>query len=208
MFMSGADPTAELLYHVELAASMTSVALWQTWTWLTLLTCGLAGALPRPGYDRESAMFLGSIAVGQILALDSVLIGFTIAGEPRVGVDDPDSPYLPVLVALVAWLVHLPMGLWVPRLGIRGLESLGRLDGAAKRTGAGAMMSCEYLRRYGRPHPRLPPRCGGEGEPSGKLTVCSPSPSQGGGGRGVGAPQQRYRAIVSRRRPASGSPAA
>ena len=33
-----------------------------------------------------------------IFAIDRILIGFAIAADLRVGVDDPDSPYLPVLV--------------------------------------------------------------------------------------------------------------
>ncbi len=92
------------------------------WSGLALLTCSLVGALVRLRLDRESTVFLGSIAVGLILLLDSVLIGFKIASELRVGVDDPDSPYLPVLMAVVAWLVHLPMGCWALRLGVKALE--------------------------------------------------------------------------------------
>ena len=83
----------------------------------------MVGALLRLRYDRESAIVLGSIAAGLIFAIDSILIGFAIAADLRVGVDDPDSPYLPVLVAVVAWLVHLPMGYWAVRLGIKALES-------------------------------------------------------------------------------------
>jgi len=62
--------------------------------------------------------------------LDSILIGFKIAGELRVGVDDPDPPYLPFLVAAVCWLVHLPLGLWMLRLAIRAREALATRQAA------------------------------------------------------------------------------
>ena len=92
------------------------------WSGVALLVCALVGVLLRLRFDRESVIFIGSIAVGLTLVLDSVVIGFDIARDLRVGVDDPDSPYLPVLVAFVAWLVYLPMGLWLLRLGIKALE--------------------------------------------------------------------------------------
>ena len=87
------------------------------------LLCGLVGALMWLRTDRDSAIFFGSVAAGLILMLDSIVIGFDIARDLRVGVDDPDSPDLPVLVAAVAWLVHLPIGLWIVRLSVKALEA-------------------------------------------------------------------------------------
>ena len=113
-------------FLIEVAVSIVYAfaSLVLDWSGVALLVCGLAGALLRWRYDRESAIFLGGIAVGLIFLLDTVLIGFRIGSELRVGVDDPDSPYLPVLVAVVAWLVHLPMGYWAVRLGIKATEQL------------------------------------------------------------------------------------
>lgn len=111
-----------LVIEVGVSVVYAFASLVVGWSGVALLIRGLVGALLRLRYDRESTIFLGGIAVGLILALDSVLIGFEIGGQLRFGVDDPDEPYLAVLVPLVAWLVHLPMGLWVLRLGIKASE--------------------------------------------------------------------------------------
>ena len=112
----------DFLIEVAVSIVYAFASLVIGWSGVALVLCGLAGALPRLRFDRESAIFLGWIVVGLIFLVDSVLIGFTIGSEMRVGVDDPDSPYLPGLVAVVAWLVHLPMGYWAVRLGIKALE--------------------------------------------------------------------------------------
>ena len=103
------------------------------WSGVALLVCGLVGAVMRLRTDGEDAVFFGGVAAGLILLLDSIVIGFDIARDLRVGVDDPDSPYLPVLVAVVAWLVHLPIGLWIVRLSIKALEA--RAARTARRSG-------------------------------------------------------------------------
>jgi len=115
---------------VSIAYAFASLVI--EWSGVALVVCGLVGALLRLRYDRESAIILGSLAAGLIFAIDSVLIGFSIAADLRVGVDDPDSPYLPVLVA---WLVHLPMGYWAVRLGIKALEAW--VTRKARRNGQG-----------------------------------------------------------------------
>src|SRR5688572_29567827 len=111
-------------FVLEVAVSVVYafVALVISWSGVALVICGLVGALFRRRFDRESAIFIGRIAAGLILVLDSILIGFEIARDLRVGVDDPDSPYLPMLAAVVTWLVHLPMGYWAVRLGTKALE--------------------------------------------------------------------------------------
>jgi hypothetical protein len=121
---------------VSIAYAFASLMI--EWSGVALVVCGLAGALLRLRYDRESAIILGSLAAGLIFAIDSVLIGFAIAADLRVGVDDPDSPYLPVLVAVVAWLVHLPMGYWAVRLGIKALEAWVTRRARRKGQGEGA----------------------------------------------------------------------
>lgn len=112
-------------FFVELVVSIVYafVNLVIGWSGVALLLCGFVGVLMRLRTDREDAIFLGSIAAGLILLLDSIAIGFDIARDLQVGVDDPDSPYLPVLVAAVAWLVHLPIGIWIVRLSVRALEA-------------------------------------------------------------------------------------
>ena len=124
-----------LYFLIEVAVSIVYAfaSLVLDWSGVALVICGLTGALLRRRFDRESVIFIGSIAVGLIFLLDSVLIGFKIGSELRVGVDDPDSPYLPVLVAFVAWLVHLPMGYWAVRLGIKATELIEMRS--AQRTG-------------------------------------------------------------------------
>lgn len=113
-----------MMFVIEVAVSViyAFATLVIGWSGVALLLCAVVGALLRLRFDRASVCFVGGIAVGVILLVDSVLIGSTIGSEMRVGVDDPDPPYLPVLVAVVAWLVHLPMGLWVLRLGTRAIE--------------------------------------------------------------------------------------
>ena len=113
-----------LYFLIEVAVSIVYAfaSLVIGWSGVALVLCGLAGALLRLRFDRESAIVLGSMAGGLIFLFDSVLIGFKIGSAMRIGVDDPDSPYWPVLVAVVAWLVHLPMGYWAVRLGIKTLE--------------------------------------------------------------------------------------
>ena len=114
-----------MMFVIELVVSVVYAfaSLVIGWSGVALLLCALVGALLRLRFDRESVRFIGSFAVGLILLVDSVLIGFTIRSEMRVGVDDPDPPYMHILVAVVAWLVHLPMGLAVLRLGIWALEA-------------------------------------------------------------------------------------
>ena len=113
-----------MMFVIELVVSVVYAfaSLVIGWSGVALLLCALVGALLRLRFDRESVRFIGGFAVGLILLVDSVLIGITISSEMRVGVDDPDPPYMQVLVAVVAWLVHLPMGLAVLRLGIWALE--------------------------------------------------------------------------------------
>lgn len=114
---------AFFLIEVMVSIAYAFASLVIGWSGVALLICGLVGALLRLRHDRESAIVLGSVAAGLIVLLDSVLIALKMGSEMRVGVDDPDSPYWPVRVAFVAWLVHLPMGLWMLRLGIKALEA-------------------------------------------------------------------------------------
>ena len=90
-------------------------------TGVATLVCAVSGGALRWHFDRESARFLGGIAVGLILFVDSIVLGIVLCYEPA-GVDDPMPRYYVVMVPLVAWLVHLPIGLGVLRLGIWALE--------------------------------------------------------------------------------------
>jgi hypothetical protein len=94
------------------------------WTGIALVVCAAVGAALRLRCDRESSIFLGSIAAGLILLVDAVLIGIEISQEVAIGGDDPLPPYLIVMMPAIAWLIHLPMGLWVLRLGVKALEVL------------------------------------------------------------------------------------
>jgi hypothetical protein len=92
------------------------------WTGIALLLCGLLGALARLRLDRESVSFLGRIAVGAIMLVDAVAIGYEIRQEVLAGGDDPLSPYLIVVMPVIAWLIHVPLGICALRLGMKGAE--------------------------------------------------------------------------------------
>ena len=135
--MSGADPTAELLYHVEFAALMAYVALWQTWAWLAILVCAPLGVALRGSFDRRRALLLGMTLVTVILALNPALIGLGLA-------DDPDMfrstwpPYFFPLVVMACWLLHLPIGLLALGLGIAVGELVTRASSASRTAVAGS----------------------------------------------------------------------
>lgn len=87
-------------------------------TGMTLLLCAVVGGLLRLRFDHESAVFLGSWATGLLLAIDSVIFAIILASEPT-GIDDTMPRYYIILVPLVGWFVHLPIGLLLVRLGVR-----------------------------------------------------------------------------------------
>ena len=122
--MRGADPIADLLYYLEFAGLIAFVSLWQTWTWLTLLTCIPLGGTLRSYYERRSAMLLGGIVVMVVLTLNTALIGLNLA-------DDPDMfrgiwpDYFFPLVVMFCWLLHLPVGLLALGVGVGASEVLG-----------------------------------------------------------------------------------
>jgi hypothetical protein len=126
--MSGADPTADLLFHLEFAALMAFVALWQPWTWLGLLICVLLGAVVRSYYERRSAVLLGIILVSVILALNTAVTGLELADDPDV-FRQAWPPYFFPLVMMLGWLLHLPIGLLALGLGIGAVELVGRRRG-------------------------------------------------------------------------------
>jgi len=88
------------------------------WSGIALLACGLPGALPERRFDRNTVTFIKRISVARLLRHDSVTNGCDMAGDMRVGVAARDSPFSPLLVAIVEWLVHLPTGWCAWRLGI------------------------------------------------------------------------------------------
>jgi len=56
------------------------------WSGIALLICALVGALLRRHFDRESAIVIGRIAAGLILALDSLVQDqAALAGMARRG---------------------------------------------------------------------------------------------------------------------------
>jgi hypothetical protein len=97
-------------------------ALYFGWTGVALLACALTGAGLRLKLDRESAIFLGRIAVGAILLVDSILLGIEVAAEVAEGGDDPMLPLDVIILPFVGWLIHLPMGFGMLWLGIKVLE--------------------------------------------------------------------------------------
>jgi hypothetical protein len=115
--MSGANPTADFLFHLDFAALMAVVAVWQTWTWLSLLICIPLGAVVRSYYARRTAVPLGITLVCVILALNTALIGLELADDPDVFRSVWPSYFFP-LVLMVCWLVHLPLGLLALGVGI------------------------------------------------------------------------------------------
>jgi len=135
--MSGADPIADLLYCLEFAGLMVAAALWQTWTWLTLLTCIPLGGTLRCYFERQSALLLGGVVVMVVLALNTAMIGLNLA-------DDPDMfrglwpDYFFPLVVMLCWLLHLPVGLLALGVGIGVAEAVAREGLGRRRLGAGA----------------------------------------------------------------------
>ena len=136
--MSGADPTAELLYHLELAGLMALVSLWQTWTWLTLLLCIPLGATLRCYFERRSAMLLGGILVMVVLALNTALIGL-IWPTTRTCFGGSGRTYFFPLVVMLCWLLHLPVGLLALGVGIGAVELVARESLGQRRFGAGSV---------------------------------------------------------------------
>jgi hypothetical protein len=133
--MSGADPTAELLFNLQFALLMAVVSLWQTWAWLVLLACIPLGALVRCYYERRSAVLVGITTVIVVLALNTAIIGLDLA-------DDPDvfrgawPPYFFPLVVMLCWLLHLPIGLLALGLGIGAVELVARQRLGSRRLGS------------------------------------------------------------------------
>jgi hypothetical protein len=134
--MSGADPVAELLYHVDFAVLFAYLALWQTWTWLALLVCLPLGAIVRRAYERRLAVLLGLTLAIVIVALNTAVIALDVA-------DDPDffratwPTYFFPLVVMVCWLLHLPIGLLAFSLGLGAVELFGRRLAGTRRLGPG-----------------------------------------------------------------------
>jgi hypothetical protein len=108
-------------------------ALYFGWTGVALVVCALTGAGLRLKLDRESAIFLGRIAVGAILLVDSILLGIDVAAEVTKGGDDPMSPFDVIMIPFVGWLIHLPMGFGMLWLGIRALEIGSSVRARARR---------------------------------------------------------------------------
>lgn len=133
--MSGADPIAELLFHVDFAVLFAYLALWQTWTWLALLVCLPLGMIVRRAYERRSAVLLGVTLAIVIVAINTGVIALDLA-------DDPDffratwPTYFFPLVVMVCWLLHLPIGLLALGLGLGTVELFGRRMAGARRLGA------------------------------------------------------------------------
>ena len=134
--MSGTDPIAELLYHLEFAALMAFAALWQTRTWLVLLACIPLGALLRSFWERRSAGLLGSMLMMVVLALNTALVGLNLADDPDVFRGLWPDYFFP-LVVMLCWLLHLPLGLLALGLGIGAVEFAAGLSAGRRRFGAG-----------------------------------------------------------------------
>jgi hypothetical protein len=134
--MSGADPIADLLYYLEFAGLMAAASLWQTWTWLTLLTCIPLGGALRCYYERRSAMLLGGILVMVVLALNTALIGLNLADDPEMFRGIWPDYFFP-LVVMLCWLLHLPIGLLALGVGVGVAEVVARESLGRRRLGTG-----------------------------------------------------------------------
>lgn len=134
--MSGDEPIAELLYHVDFAVLFAYLALWQTWTWLALFACLPLGAIVRGAYERRSAVLLGLTLAIVIVALNTAIIALDLA-------DDPDffratwPTYFFPLVVMVCWVLHLPLGLLALAVGIGAVELSGPRVAGSRRLGSG-----------------------------------------------------------------------
>ena len=135
--MSGADPIADLLYCLEFAGLMVAAALWQTWTWLTLLTCIPLGGTLRCYFERQSALLLGGILVMVVLALNTAMIGLNLADDPGMFRGIWPDYFFP-LVVMLCWLLHLPIGLLALGVGVGVAEAVAREGLGRRRLGAGA----------------------------------------------------------------------
>lgn len=94
-------------------------------TGVILVLCAVAAALLRRRYDRESSIYLGNISAALLLVLDGVIFGVILSFEP-IDVDDAVPRYYIWMMPLIGWLIHLPMGLGMVRLGIRLMERIAR----------------------------------------------------------------------------------
>ena len=90
---------------------------------VSVLACVLAGAVIRTYHDRESSSILGTLAVGLIFLVDSFLIGFLVARDPFFANYYP-ATYLVVVTPAICWAIHVPLGLFAMRLGMRAQEYL------------------------------------------------------------------------------------